>query len=193
MTAMAQPSQGTNKALLTKVITGEVRLSYAHLFKPVAISEGQEEKYSVCILIPKSDTATVRKIEAAIEAAKAAGLTSRWNGKLPRNLKLPLRDGDEERSEQPEYHGCHFLNATSKQRPGIVDAQVQQIINSEEVYSGCYGRVSINFFAFSTAGNNGIACGLNNVQKLRDGEYLGGRANAEDDFADGEADDDMLG
>jgi hypothetical protein len=169
------------KNIDTKVITGKVRLSYAHLFKPQAISEGQDPKYSVCLLIPKSDRTTLVKIKKAIEAAKQAGI-SKWGGKIPANLKMPLRDGDEERPDQEEYVGCYFVNATSKQKPGIVDKQLNEILDSTEVYSGCYARASINFYAFNQAGNKGIACGLNNIQKLEDGDYLGGRSRPEDDF-----------
>jgi len=166
----------------TKVITGKVRLSYAHLFKPTAIDEAQEPKYSVCLLIPKSDKETLKKIKTAIDAAKEAG-KSKWNGKIPANLKTPLRDGDEERAEDhPEYAGCYFLNASCKQKPGVIDKQKNEITDSTEVYSGCYARASINFYAFDKAGNRGIACGLNNIQKIADGDFLGGRSKAEDDF-----------
>ena len=103
-----------------------------------------------------------------------------------------MRDGDEERPDQPEYAGMYFLNASSKQAPGIVDKQVQPVLDSAEVYSGCYGRASLNFFPFNQAGNKGIACGLNNVQKLADGDYLGGRSRAEDDFDSMDDDDDFL-
>lgn len=177
----------------TKVITGKVRLSYAHLFKPVALSEDQEPKYSVCLLIPKSDKATLKKIHAAIEAAKQAGL-SIWGGKIPPNLKLPLRDGDEEKPDQPEYENHYFINASSKTAPGVVDKNVQPILDSTEVYSGCYARVSINFYPFNKAGNKGIACGLNNVQKIADGDYLGGRSRPEDEFdpIDDNDDEDLL-
>lgn len=177
----------------TKVITGKVRLSYAHLFKPVAIADGQDPKYSVCLLIPKSDKATLKKINAAIEAAKQAGM-SLWGGKIPASLKLPLRDGDAERPDQAEYEGCYFVNASSKTAPGVVDKNVQPILDSTEVYSGCYGRASVNFYPFNQAGNKGIACGLNNIQKIADGDYLGGRSRAEDDFDAVEDDeDDLLG
>lgn len=165
----------------TKVVTGKVRLSYVNIFEPRAIAEGQDKKYSLCILIPKSDVDTLRKIKTAVEAAKEAG-KSLWGGKIPPNLKLPLRDGDVDRPDQPEYAGHYFLNASSKQKPGIVDKNVQPILDSTEVYSGCYGRVSINFFPFNQAGNKGVGCGLQNVQKLADGEPLGGRSRAEDDF-----------
>jgi hypothetical protein len=181
------------KATNTKVVTGKVRFSYCNIFQPRAISEGQDEKYSLCILIPKSDKATLNKIKAAVEAAKQAG-ASLWGGKIPPNLKTPLRDGDVDRPDQPEYQGHYFLNASSKQKPGVVDKHVNEILDQSEVYSGCYGRVSINFFAFNQAGNRGIGCGLQNVQKLADGEMLGGRSRAQDDFdtVDDE-DDDFLG
>lgn len=179
----------------TKVITGKVRLSYVHVFEPSAIDDSQEPKYSTAILIPKTDKETLRKIKAAVEAAKVAG-QAKWGGKIPGNLKTPLRDGDEERPDQPEYAGHYFLNASSKTKPGVVDARVQPILDSSEIYSGCYGRVSIIFYAYNTAGNKGIACGLNNVQKLADGDYLGGRSRAEDDFDAvddfNDADDDFL-
>ncbi|MCI1574712.1 MAG: DUF2815 family protein [Weizmannia coagulans] len=183
----------TNKA--TKVVTGKIRLSYAHLFEPHAVEEGQDKKYSTAILIPKTDKKTLNAIKAAIEAAKEAG-KSTFGGKIPANLKTPLRDGDEERPDQPEYAGHYFLNCSSKTKPGVVDQQLNPILDSEEVYSGCYARVSINFYAFNKAGNKGIAAGLNNVQKLADGDYLGGRSRAEDDFdvvEEYEDEDDFLG
>lgn len=178
----------------TKVVTGKVRFSYLHVFEPHAIDEGQEPKYSVCLLIPKSDRATLSKIKAAVEAAKQAG-ASKWGGKIPANLKTPLRDGDEERPDQEEYRDHYFINASSKTKPGVVDAQLNAIIDSTELYSGCYGRASINFYAFNTAGNKGIACGLNNLQKLEDGDYLGGRSRPEDDFdaVEDDYEDDLLG
>lgn len=164
----------------TKVVTGRARLSYVNLFTPRAQNEGQDAKYSVCVLIPKSDTKTVNAIKAAIEAAKEAGKAS-WGGKVPAGLKVPLRDGDTER-DTAEYKGHWFINASSKNKPGVVDSNVQAILDSDQVYSGCYGRVSINFYAYNTNGNRGIAAGLGNVQKVADGEPLSGRSRAEDDF-----------
>lgn len=172
----------TNKAASTKVVTGEVRFSYAHVFEPASI-EGSEPKYSVSILIDKKDKKTLERIKAAIEAAKQAGL-SKFGGKVPANLKLPVRDGDTEREDDPVYAGKYFINANAKTKPGIVDKGCNPIIDSTEFYSGCYGHASITFYAFNTSGNKGIACGLNNLMKTRDGEMLGGRASAEDDFAD---------
>lgn len=182
------------KVPATKVITGKVRFSYAHVFKPAAIVEGADPKYSVAILIKKTDKETLKKIKDAVEAAKQAAAPM-WGGKIPANLKLPLRDGDEDRSDQPEYEGCYFLNASSNQKPGIIDADKCEIMDQSEFYSGCYGRASLNFFAFNQAGNRGIAVGLNNLQKLADGEPLAGRNRPEDDFGDDEEyeDDDLLG
>lgn len=167
----------------TRVVTGEVRLSYAHLFEPQSIN-GSKPKYSVSLLIPKTDTVTIAAIERAIDAAIDAG-TGKFGGKKPNKavLKLPLRDGDVERDDEA-YQGCFFINANSTLPPQVVNADLQPILSPAEVYSGCYGRASVNFYAFNTNGNRGIACGLGNVQKLRDGEPLGGgRTNAVDDFA----------
>ena len=181
----------------TKVVTGEVRFSYLHVFTPHSMDEDKEPRFSVCLLIPKTDTKTIAKIKKAIEAAKIAG-KNKWGGKVPVNLKTPLRDGDTEQDdlgqlkkiERPELDGHYFLNCTSKTQPGLVNRQLNPILDSEELYSGCHGRASINFYSFSVNGNKGIACGLNNIQKLRDGEYLGGRSRAEDDFEAVEDDED---
>lgn len=178
----------------TKVITGKVRLSYVHAFKPAAVDEGQDPKYSVCILIDKKDKETLSKIKKAIEAAKEAG-KAKFGGKIPANLKTPLRDGDEEYEDGnrgEEFQGCYFINASSKTKPGIIDKNKETITDSDALYSGCYGRVSINFYAFNTAGNKGIAAGLNNIQKVAEGDFLGGRSRAEDEFDEFEDDDDML-
>ncbi|MDR2939188.1 MAG: DUF2815 family protein [Clostridiales bacterium] len=165
----------------TKVITGMVRLSYANIWNPVAVDEGQEPKYSTSLIIPKSDTKTLDAINKAIEAAKAAGL-SKWGGKIPANLKLPLRDGDTDRPNDENYKGCYFINASSRVKPGIVDIGRSPILNQEEVYSGCYAVASINFYAFNTSGNKGIAAGLNNIMKVAGGKPLSGKASPEQDF-----------
>lgn len=164
----------------TKVTTGKVRLSYAHLFEPHAI-EGNDPKYSVSVIIPKADKETLQCIKDAVNQAKEEG-KSKWNGKIPANIKTPLRDGDIEREGDEAYAGCYFLNASSKNKPGIVGRDVQPIFDATEVYSGCYARLTLNFYAFSASGNKGIAAGLGNVQKLADGEPLGGFTRAEDDF-----------
>lgn len=182
----------TAKRTGTKVTTGKVRLSYAHLFEPHAI-EGNEPKYSVSVIIPKSDKETLQAIKDAVNQAKEDG-KAKWNGKVPTNVKTPLRDGDTEREGDEAYAGCYFLNANSKNKPGIVDKDVQPILDQSEVYSGCYARLTLNFYAYAASGNKGIAAGLGNVQKLEDGEPLGGFTRAEDDFeAIESAEDDFLG
>lgn len=175
----------------TRVVTGKVRLSYVHLFEPYSNKPDQEARYSVTILIPKRDKATLTKIAAAIEAAKEDGKTKTFGGKIPGNLKTTLHDGDEEADldKNPEYAGCMYMAMSSKTRPGVVDADLNPIMDSTQVYSGCYARVSINAFPYSNSGNKGISFGLNNVQFLEDGEPLGGRTRAEDDFAE---DSDLL-
>lgn len=177
----------------TKVITGpNTRWSYANVWQPKSINGGAP-KYSVSLIIPKSDTETVSKVKAAIKAAYDEGQAKlRGNGKsVPalEYMKTPLRDGDKERPDDEAYKNSYFINANSGTAPGVVDANCQPIIDTSEVYSGVYGRASINFYAFNSNGNKGIACGLNNLQKIRDGEPLGGKARAEDDFATDDDDD----
>ena len=179
----------------TKVITGvNTRWSYANVWDPKSI-DGGKPKYSVSLIIPKDDTATVNKIKAAIQAAYEEGQSKlKGNGKTVPPLsaiKNPLRDGDLEKPDDEAYAGCYFVNANSATAPGVVDADRQPIIERSEVYSGVYGRASISFYAFNVNGNRGIACGLNNLQKIRDGESLGGKSSAESDFAT-EDDDDFL-
>ena len=176
----------------TKVITGKVRFSYANVFEPKSIN-GSDEKYSTSILIDKKDTKTIKAIRNAIEAAKQAGV-SKFGGKIPAKLKEPLRDGDEEREDDENYKGKYFVNANATTKPGLVDIKGRPIIDPTEFYSGCYGYASITFYAFNSKGNKGIACGLNNLMKTDDGEPLGGRSRAEDDFANliTEDEDDFL-
>ena len=183
----------------TKVITGvQTRWSYANVWNPKAMAEGAKPKYSVSLIIPKSDTVTIQKIKAAIKAAYEEGQSKlKGNGKSVPPLaaiKTPLRDGNVERPDDEAYQNAYFVNANSPTAPGIVDADRQPIIDTSEVYSGVYGRASITFYAFNSNGNKGIACGLNNLQKIADGEPLGGKTRAEDDFADldDEDDDDFL-
>ena len=177
----------------TKVITGPAtRWSYANVWDPKSINGGAP-KYSVSLIIPKSDTKTVEKIQAAIQAAYEEGQSKlKGNGKsVPALsvLKTPLRDGDMERPDDPAYADSYFINANSATAPGIVDADRNPIMERSEVYSGVYGRASINLYAFNSNGNKGIACGLNNLQKIRDGEPHGGKSRAEDDFETDEDDD----
>jgi len=177
----------------TKVITGpDTRWSYANVWQAKSINGGAP-KFSVSLIIPKDDTVTIDRVNAAIEAAYQEGQSKlKGSGKsIPAlaSLKTPLRCGDTERPDDLAYENAYFLNANASTAPGIVDADRQPIIDTSEVYSGVYGRASINFYAFNSNGNKGIACGLNNLQKIRDGEPLGSKARAEDDFAD---DDDFL-
>lgn len=177
-----------------KVITGpDTRWSYANVWEAKSINGGTP-KFSVSLIIPKSDTATIAKIRAAIEAAYKEGEAKlKGNGRsVPALsvLKTPLRDGDTERPDDEAYANAYFVNANSATAPGIVDADRLPILDRSEVYSGVYGRASINFYAFNSNGNKGIACGLNNLQKIRDGEPLGGKSRPEDDFA--EEDEDFL-
>ena len=173
----------------TKVITGkDTRLSYFNGWEPKSINGGPE-KYSVSLLIPKDDKETINAIEKAIDAAIEEGI-GKFGGKKPNKaaIKLPLRDGDIERDDEV-YKGHYFINANSVTAPQIVDKAVKPILDRSEVYSGCYARVSISFYAFNSNGNKGIACRLGNIQKIRDGEPLGGRSNASDDFTSLEDDD----
>lgn len=176
----------------TKVVTGPVRLSYVHLFEKFSNNPDQEPKYSCVLLIPKSDKATYKKLRAAQQSALENGV-AKFGGKIPKVWKDTIHDGDDEDKvdfeRNPEYKGHWYMSVSAKTRPGIVDRDVQEILDSTEIYSGCYARVSINAFAFNTQGSKGVSFGLNHVQKLRDGDYLGGRSKAEDDF-DAVGDDD---
>lgn len=170
-----------------KVITGpKTRWSYVNVLEPKSIN-GSEPKYSISLLIPKDDVETVNKIKQAIQAAYAAGKDRLSNGKnVPplSALRTPLRDGDTDPNHagDPVYANHYFLNANSKTRPGIVDSALNPIMSADDIYSGCYGRASISFYAYNASGNKGIACGINNLMKCEDGERLGGHASAEDDF-----------
>lgn len=180
----------------TKVITGKARFCYVNVFEPTAMNEGDTLKYNVCILIPKDDEKTVNAIRKAIEAAKQAGKAklANKNGQIPADaaLKLPLRDGDVERPDDPAFEGMYFINANSNRRPSIVDKNLNPIMEKEEFYSGCYGRASINFYAFNVS-SKGIAAGLNNLQKLSDGEMLAGGSTPDEDFGGENAwDDDLM-
>lgn len=184
----------SNQVNSTKVVTGKVRFCYVNVFEPTAMNEGDTPKYNICILIPKDDAKTLDKINKAIEAAKQAGKAklADKNGKIPSNLKLPLRDGDDERGDDPAFEGMYFINANSQRKPSIVDKDLNPIMEKEEFYSGCYGRASINFYAFNVS-SKGIAAGLNNLQKLEDGEMLAGGSTAEEDFGgENEWDDGLM-
>ena len=175
----------------TKVVTGKVRFSFVNVFEAKAFGEGQTPKYSVMLLIPKSDVGTIARIKKAIDAAAQKGLSTKFGGKLPALLKTTLKDADKDMDQDGEIFadkwdyvaGHYILNVSSKIQPQIVDANLNPIVNPVEFYSGCYGRASINFFAYNNNGNKGISAGLNNLQKLEDGESLGSVTTAEQDFA----------
>lgn len=171
-----------------KIVIGEVRFSYVHVFEPTSVTEDGAKKYNISIIIPKSNKKAIEKINAAVQKTfdKSLGF---FNGKLPKVWNNPLRDGDTEKEDEA-YADSMFLTANSKYKPGVVDANLEPIIDPEEFYSGCYGRVSLNFYPYNVNGNKGIAVGLCNLQKLRDGERLGGSGtSAEDDFANVDDDD----
>jgi hypothetical protein len=169
-------------AAKVKVVTGKVRFSYANVFQPKASIEGGTPKYSVSLIIPKSDKATVTKLQKAFDECKT-GSAGYFGGKVPPMLKGGLRDGDVEKPEDPAYANRYFINANSAQKPGVVDADMNGIIDPSEFYSGCYGRASVTFYPYNAQGSKGIACGLNNLQKLEEGEALGGATSAAADFA----------
>ena len=177
----------------TKVITGKCRASFVHIFEPQSIN-GSDPKYSISLIIPKSDTKTITAIQAAIDEAVQNGITSKWGGKRPPNLKLPLRDGDVDRPDDEAYANSYFINASSREKPGVVDRKRIPITDPLAVYSGCYVRASINCYPFNVNGNRGVGFGLSNLQFWSDGTPLTSRVRAEDEFdaLDAEDDDDFL-
>lgn len=182
-------SKNYNKKITaTSARLGEVRFSYAHVFEPYASEEGKEKKYSVCVLVPKTDTATLALIEECVEAAKEAGISGKWGGKLPKKCGIPLRDGDEECEEKGEaYKGMMFFNCSSKNPVGVrvLDGgKVVEALDQDDFYSGCWGAVTVGFFPYDSNGNKGVGAGLNNLIKTRDDERLAGGTNADEDFAD---------
>lgn len=175
----------------TKVVI-PCRISFANIWEPKSIN-GSDEKYSVSCIIPKGDKKTLAKIHAAIEAAKEVAKGKKWGGKIPPNLKLPLHDGDVDRPDDEAYVGCMYFNANSKDAPQIVDRRVQPILDPMECGSGDYCNVSVNFYGFAASGNKGIAGGLGNIQLIKHGERLAGRASASSDFTEVEGDEDAEG
>lgn len=183
-----------SKSNPTKVITGKnTRWSYANVWEAKAKAEGQTPKFSVSLIISKDDEATVNKVKEAIKAAYEEGQSKlKGNSKSVPSLssiKTPLRDGDIDRADDEAYKNSYYINANSTTAPGIVDADCNPILSHSEVYSGVYGRASITFYAFNANGNRGIACALNNLQKIRDGEPLGSKSTAESDFASDDDDE----
>lgn len=173
------------------VVFGPCRLSYTHLFSKYSPDGDPDNgKYMTNVLIPKSEKETVKALKDAIEAAKKAGIVSKWGGKEPKKLDLPLRDGDTDKEDDDVYANHFFINAKATTRPGVVDKQRSPIMDEEEMYSGVWAVVSVTFFPYDVSGNRGVAVGLNNVMKFKDGERLGGRSSAESDFAEIDMEDD---
>jgi len=166
------------------ITVGPVRFSYLACFEPQAMEEGQQKKFSVSAIIPKKEKETIKKIEKAIKLAMEEGKEKKWGGKIPANLKLPLRDGDEERGEDEAYIGSMFFNAHATTRPGVVDAARNPIVDQDEVYSGAWGYLNVTFYPFNAGGSKGVAVGFNHLMKTKDGERLSGRISVDAAFED---------
>lgn len=182
------------------VTTGKCRLSFVNLFEPRAVQEGGQPKYSVTLYIPKTDTATIEKLKAAVLAAKNKGVETKWGGKVPGIMGDPnypfagttIHDADTERDQNQELYvdkhpaakGCYILHVANKNKPGVVDQDRNAILDPTQVYSGCYGRANISFFPYNSNSKKGISAALNHVQFLADGEPLGSTVKLEDAFAD---------
>lgn len=174
----------------TRVLTGEVRLSYVNLVEPRANNNDPNgiPKYSVTLLIPKTDEAVKRNIDASIETAAKEAQSKMWGGVRPPVMPVPIHDGDGVRDNGTPYSaeckGHWVLTASTKNKPQVVH---QSDINTEllpqDIYSGMYARVTVNFFAYSRSGKKGIGCGLGNVMKTREGEPLTSNVSAAADFA----------
>ena len=175
----------------TKVVFGPCRLSYTHVFTKYAPDgDTAKGKYMTNVLIPKEEKETIKAIQQAIDAAKKAATVSKWGGKEPKKLDMPLRDGDTDKEDDDVYAGQFYVNAKSTTRPGVCDKNKVAIMDEDEIYSGVWAIVSVTFFGYDVSGNRGVACGLNNIMKFKDGDRLGGRASAETDFADIDMEDD---
>lgn len=180
----------SNEKSPSTVVLKDVRFSFVHVFEPTSYRNSPDKKYSVSIIIPKSDTKTIEILKAAIDYVKKEMMAK---GKLPKDFKMPLRDGDVDRSDDAAYANALFINATSKTKPGLVNRIKEPIVDQDKFYSGCYGHVEVNLFGFPKNGLDGIACGLNHIMVTRLGEALSGRGSAEKAFADIEPEEDLLG
>jgi hypothetical protein len=183
----------------TKLTTGKVRFSFAHIFEPQAPQGGGDPKYSVTLLIPKADTATLAKIKDAMKEARDNFCNRNGANAIPVNFNHTLHDGDGMRDSGepygPECKGCYVITVSSKQKPLVIDNMKNEIVDPAEVYSGCYGRASINFYGYNQGGKKGVSAGLLAIQKLHDGEPFGTVGTVDDfddDFKDDDADD-LLG
>ena len=177
---------------MSRATIGEVRFSYVKVWEPAPAGALDEGKYSASILIPKSNTQALAQIQRAIEEAKAEGMTTKFQGKA-NGLKLPLRDGDVERPDDPAYAGMYFLNARSTQQPGIVDSHKQPIINHADFYSGCWGYAALSFYSYNSGGSKGVAVGLEHVMKTRDDESFSGGISTDEAFAGVHVDEEVAG
>lgn len=178
-----------NKAINdTAIRLGEVRFSYCNVFSKRINPDGTQGKYSVCVIIPKTNTEAVALFKQAFENAKANGKTTKWGGKVPAKVQLPLHDGDEERPDDPNFANAWYFNCSSNNAPGlrVKDelGSVVEALDESDIYSGCYGAVTVNLFPYASNGNSGVGVGLNNLIKLRDGEKLSGGRSADSDFSD---------
>ena len=173
--------------IATKVLTGEVRLSYVNLVTPRRQNPNDEPKYSVQILLPKTDTATYQDLINSEKAAYEKAVTEKWGGVRP-NIASVIHDGDGVKPDAgtpygPECKGHWVINASSTQKPGVVDqSNINCDLAPQDIYSGMYARVTLNFYGYKNR-KTGVGCGLGNVMKTRDGEPLGGGASATSDFA----------
>lgn len=174
----------------TKVVFGPVRLSYCHVFnKYNPDGDSADGKYMTCLLIPKGEDKTIKAIETAIENAKRVAVVSKWGGREPKKIDIPLRDGEDKDDET--FNGHYYLNAKASTRPGVIDQHGNPIMDEEEIYSGVWCYASVTFYGYDVSGNRGIAVGLNNLKKFKDDDHLGGRVSAERDFEDFDDDDDL--
>ena len=172
-----------------KAMTPKFRVSFPQLFEPSAMDENSKPKYGVTMLFPKD--VSLAKLKKAHDKALEEGIEKLWKGKKPKNLRSPFRDGDEEEDycDKDGYADHIFVRASSLQKPGVIDADKDKISDPAEVYAGCYARATVVAYAYDVAGNRGVAFGLQNVQKLKDGEAFSGRMKAEDEFDEWEDED----
>ena len=151
--------------------------SYLNLWEPKAFGTN-DPKYSLVILFKKTDKKQVAAVRKAIEAAEEAAIDKVWKGKRPAKIADPVHDGDEERSDKPEYAGMYYINCKNSERPGVVDQNVQPILERDKIYSGCVLNAALNFYGYSQNGNNGVSASLENVQLVSDGKRLSGKQPA---------------
>lgn len=170
------------------------RFSYLHYHQPQKPKGSDKEKYSTTVLWPKTDKATTKKVQDVVDMLTAQALEKLDLKKLPKGFRICLQDGDEDKPEDINYAGMMFISANADTKPGCVDKDLQPIIEKDEIYSGMYGRASVSLFLYGvpdtskTGGGRGIGAGLNNIQKLKDGEAFSSKTSAEDDFKDEDPD-----